>query len=87
MTQQQFADWQTDVAHAVAGEIHSRIETAKEADLEERTMLGRAIADKLWTHFGRIVDERAPDVVKAVLDRISAMTIDELVQMLHTIKR
>lgn len=85
MTQDQFADWKTEAARVVAREIHSKIETEKDADLESRTMLGRAIADKLWTHFEGIVDERAPAAVKAVLDRIAAMKLDDLVQMFHNL--
>ena len=86
MTRKQFGDWKTDAATAAAKQIHARIETEKADDLANRTMLGRAIADPLWTSFERIVDERAPHAVEAVLDRIAGMTLDELASMLHNIQ-
>ncbi len=86
MTAPQFADWKTDAAHAAAKAIHAKIETEKAADLSSRTLLGRAVADKLWTGFEKIVDDRAPHAVEAVLDKIASMTLDELANMLHQIK-
>ena len=86
MTQAQFTDWKANAARAAAKEIHAKIETEKEDDLASRSMLGRAVADKLWTQFEHIVDERAPHAVEAVLAKIASMTLDELVNMLHNVK-
>ncbi len=86
MTASQFSDWKTDAAQMAARAIHVKIETEKADDMASRSMLGRAVADKLWTSFEHIVDDRAPHAVEAVLTKIATMTIDELANMVHQIK-
>lgn len=86
MTQTEFHDWKQEASRMAAQAIHAKIETEKADDLAERSMIGRAIADKLWTSFERIVDERAPHAVEAVLTKLASMTLNELVDMLHNIK-